>query len=85
MSNSKKKLTRQLFDYPPLLNIELASELAFMYNKAKLRQLCRDGVIPHIRLGRRYCIPRDTFWRWIEEQAVNSVNQVRISKLQRVK
>lgn len=35
-------------------------------------KLLKAGVIPSIRMGRRYLVPKDSLEKWLEEQAHNS-------------
>jgi excisionase family DNA binding protein len=37
--------------------------------REKTRLLCRDGVIPSLRLGRRLLIPKTQFFRWLNDPA----------------
>lgn len=33
-----------------------------------IRKLLRTGQLPHIRMGRKYLIPKDGLRQWIEKQ-----------------
>lgn len=53
---------------PPVLTVvEVAEFLRIDPNRCY--ELCRQGVIPHVRLGRRIRILRDALLAWMAEQS----------------
>lgn len=65
-------MIRDWNDLPLLLTVKLAAAVTG-YGPFRIRELCRAGRLPHIRLGRAYMIPRDTLRVWLEAQAAASV------------
>lgn len=39
------------------------------YGQARIRELCKAGRIPNVRLGRAYRIPREALREWVLKQA----------------
>ncbi len=39
------------------------------YGPARIRELCRAGLMPHVRLGRAYRIPKEALRTWLLRQA----------------
>lgn len=49
---------------------EAAAELGLC--SKSVETLCREGKLPHVRLGRRIVIPRETLSRWLLREAEKS-------------
>lgn len=41
-------------------------------------RLVRNGTIPHVKIGSRYLIPRDTFLSWVASNAPGGAEHVKI-------
>lgn len=57
-------------DWPLILGTEEAAKLIGS-NTARIRELCKAGIIPNVRLGRAYRIPREALRTWLLNQAEN--------------
>lgn len=55
-------------DLPLLMSVEETSEVTG-YCPTRIRELCRGGRLPNIRLGRAYRIPKEALREWILRQA----------------
>jgi excisionase family DNA binding protein len=62
---SKKTDWEQL---PLTLSIKETAEV-IGYGQARVRELCRANVLPHVRLGRAYRIPREALRNWLLQQS----------------
>ena len=51
-------------ELPIMLNIVETAKITG-YGMARIRELCKGKVIPCIRLGRAYRIPKDALQNWI--------------------
>jgi len=58
-------------ELPIMLNVRLAAQVSG-YGQARIRELCRARKAPHVRLGRAYMLPRDTFLAWLENEAARN-------------
>lgn len=55
-------------ELPLMLSVKETAKITG-YGQARIRELCRAGIIPNIRLGRAYRIPREALRGWIMQQA----------------
>ncbi|OPX91942.1 MAG: Helix-turn-helix domain protein [Pelotomaculum sp. PtaB.Bin104] len=53
---------------PLLLGTEEAARV-LGYNQARVRELCKANILPCVRLGRAYRIPKEALRTWVLEQA----------------
>ena len=51
-----------------MLGIEQVADVTG-YGAFRVRELCRSGKMPHVRLGRAFRIPRDMLRAWLEREA----------------
>lgn len=53
---------------PRMLTIEEACDLVIGLTKYRIRQMCIDGTLPHIKAGKKYLINQDVFLQIIKGQ-----------------
>lgn len=53
------------WDELPLLLTVAETSKVIGYNQARIRELCKTKILPHIRYGRAYKIPRDNLRKWV--------------------
>lgn len=58
-------------DLPLMLGVKETAEVVG-YGQARIRELCRAGLLPNVRLGRAYRIPREALRTWLLRQAENN-------------
>ncbi len=55
-------MKKRRLEYPPWLTVEEAADLLRLH-KSTVYEYCREGVIPHLKIGQRTMIDRDgLFW-----------------------
>ena len=64
-------LARNIEDYPLCLNVKQAAEIMGL-NHNKVYEMTHSPEFPCLREGKRIIIPRDAFWRWLNNQAVKA-------------
>lgn len=52
---------------PPVLTVNEAARV-LRIGRDRTYELCREKIIPHVRIGRSIRIPRDALLRWIDEE-----------------
>jgi excisionase family DNA binding protein len=63
--NEKEESTRiSIKELPITLRVEEIAEI-LRVSKSNAYELVRRGVFPSFRIGRRICIPRDPFLKWL--------------------
>jgi len=50
-------------ELPLLLSVEETAKTTG-YGQARIRELCRAGLMPNVRLGRAYRIPKEALRNW---------------------
>lgn len=55
-------------DLPLMLSVQ-ETAIVTGYGQQRIRELCRAGLMPHVRLGRAYRIPKEALRTWILQQA----------------
>lgn len=61
-------------DLPLMLSVKETAEV-IGYGRARIRELCKAGLMPHVRLGRAYRIPREALREWVLQQAKQNNKQ----------
>jgi excisionase family DNA binding protein len=69
MAKTQKTETESGSTYPSVK--ALAKDLGMC--ERSIRRALRDDKIPHIKLGKRYILPRAAIRRWLEEEALAPV------------
>lgn len=64
-------MLNQAADTPAMLTVEEAA-LFLRISRNLAYELVRQGALPHLRLGRRLLVPRQTLERWVEEQSTRA-------------
>ena len=59
----------------PLLLSSADTSKILGYSVARIRELCVAGIIPHIRLGRSFRIPREALQTWVTTASLESMQQ----------
>ena len=62
------KATR-IENYPLTLSVDNVCEIMHL-SKPVVSAMVRSNQIPHLREGRRILIPRDAFWAWYNNTAL---------------
>ena len=58
--------------YPLVLNVKQTAGIVG-YGPARIRELCKANLLPHLKNGRAYMIPRDALREWINKEAAKAM------------
>lgn len=70
-----RTVTSEIYSWdnlPLLLSSEQASQV-LGYSKERIRQMCNAKIIPHIREGRHFRIPKEALQSWILKTSMENV------------
>ena len=59
----------------PLLLSSADTSKILGYSVARIRELCVAGIIPHIRLGRSFRIPKEALKTWVTTTSLETMQQ----------
>jgi excisionase family DNA binding protein len=62
-------------DFPPVLNVKLATQFLNVSTKTVYEYVDR-GTLPHRRLGNRILFSRDALTKWVEEGQSSKVERL---------
>ena len=63
-----EKTTTDWNELPLMLNVKETATVCG-YGQARIRELCKSKIMPCVRLGRAYKIPREALQAWLMQQA----------------
>lgn len=79
MTTERTFVTREIQEYPPILQAKHVMEITGFSN-GKTYELLRSKDCPTIKHGNRMIVPRDLFWQFLLNQALGeTANQPRLA------
>jgi hypothetical protein len=70
-----------LEQYPPVMNEDEATEFLRMKSATSLKNACRAGIVPHIKLRNEYTFSKIALEEWLFNQSMQSVKEQEKSKV----
>lgn len=67
------KTTTSWEQLPLVLGVQDVTDV-IGYGAYRIRELCRSGAIPCIRLGRAYRIPREALRKWLDQETAGDMS-----------